>query len=329
MKRVAINGFGRIGRQVFQAGVHCDEIEWVAVNDLTDTRTLAHLLKYDSVHGRFFGEVSYAQDSLAVNGKVIKVLAQRNPEQLPWAEMGVDVVVESTGFFTSREGAAKHILAGARKVLISAPAKDPDFTVVKGVNEHLYDRETHHIISNASCTTNCLAPIVKVLNDNYGVRRGLLNTVHSYTADQRLVDAPHKDLRRARHAALSVIPTSTGAARAVAYVIPEMKGRLDGIALRVPTPSGSVVDFVAELNINVTAEQVNRLFHSVGNCELKGIIEYTEDPIVTADIVHNPHSCIFDASLTYVMDGNMLRVVGWYDNEWGYSNRIIDIIRLL
>ena len=328
MIRVAINGFGRIGRQVFQAGHNDPEIEWVAFNDLTDNKTLAHLLKYDSVHGKFQGEIDYNNDGLIVDGKLIKVYSERDPEKLPWHEDKIDVVVESTGFFRDKEGASKHLRAGAIKVLISAPAKEPDITIVKGVNEREYDKEQHSIISNASCTTNCLAPMVKVLNDNFGVEKGLLNTIHSYTADQKLVDAPHKDLRRARSAAVSVIPTSTGAAKAVALVIPELEGKLDGIAMRVPTPDGSVVDFVCELKKQTTKEEINKLFKSVAETHLQGILEYTEDPIVSRDIIHNPHSCIFDSSLTYVND-NLVRVIGWYDNEWGYSNRIIDVLKLL
>jgi glyceraldehyde 3-phosphate dehydrogenase len=327
--RVAINGFGRIGRQVFQAGCNDPAIEFVAVNDLTDTKTLAHLLKYDSVHGRSKEKVEAKPDGLVVDGKFIKVLAEKDPEKLPWADLKIDVVVESTGFFTEREGASKHIKAGAKKVLISAPAKGQDITIVKGVNENLYDKNKHHIISNASCTTNCLAPIVKVLNDNFGIDRGFMTTVHAYTADQRLVDAPHKDLRRARHAAVSTIPTTTGAAVAVAEVIPELKGKLDGLSLRVPVPDGSITDFVCVLKKPTTKEDINRLFKSVAEKELKGVIEYTEDPIVSVDIIHNPNSCIFDSALTNVIGGTLVKVIAWYDNEWGYSNRMIDVIKLL
>ncbi len=327
MVRVAINGFGRIGRQVFQAGHKDASIEWVAVNDLTDTRTLAHLLKYDSVHGKFQGEISYTDDSLIIDGKEIKVFAKRDPAQLPWKDLGVDVVVESTGFFRDREGASKHLEAGAKKVLISAPAKDPDITLVKGVNEHEYDTEKHHIISNASCTTNCLAPIVKVLEDNFGIRHGFMTTTHAYTADQRLVDAPHKDLRRARSAAVSTIPTTTGAAIAVTEVIPALKGKLDGIALRVPVPDGSITDFVCTLKKDTDEEEIKHIFSSVANNELKGVIEYTEEPIVSRDIIHNPHSSIFDAQLVKVIEGRFVKIIAWYDNEWGYSNRMIDMIR--
>lgn len=327
--RVAINGFGRIGRQVFQAGFDDSNIEWVGINDLTDTKTLAHLLKYDSVHGKFIGSVSYKEDALIVNGREIKVFKAKDPATLPWKSLGVDVVVESTGFFTEREGAQKHLQAGAKKVLISAPAKNPDITIVKGVNEHKYERGKHHIISNASCTTNCLAPIVKVLNDNYGVVRGFMTTVHAYTADQRLVDAPHSDLRRARHAALNITPTTTGAAKAVAEVMPELKGKLDGVSLRVPVPDGSITDFVCELKKPASKEEINALFKSVSQYFLKGIIEYTEDPIVSTDILNNTHSAIFDAQSTMVMDGNFVKILAWYDNEIGYSNRIIDVIKIL
>jgi glyceraldehyde 3-phosphate dehydrogenase len=329
MVRVAINGFGRIGRMVFQAGFQDPAIEWVAINDITDTKTLAHLLKFDSVHGRFEGTVSFTDHALIVNGKEIVVLAERDPEKLPWGKMNVDVVVESTGFFTEREGAQKHLNAGAKKVLISAPAKNPDITIVKGVNEHLYDKARHNIISNASCTTNCLAPMVKVLNDNFGITHGFMNTAHAYTADQRLVDAPHKDLRRARSAAISIIPTTSGAATAVAEVIPELKGKLDGIALRIPVPDGSVVDFVCELKKDSSIEEINKLFKDVSGFHLKGIIEYSEEPLVSSDIIHNSNSCIFDALSTNVIDKRFVKVLGWYDNEWGYSCRMVDVIKII
>jgi glyceraldehyde 3-phosphate dehydrogenase len=329
MIRVAINGFGRIGRMVFYAGFNDPSIDWVAINDLVDTKTLAHLLKYDSVHGRFPGEVGYNNDGIIVNGKFIKVFAEKEPDRLPWGNMNVDVVVESTGFFTDRTGAEKHLRAGAKKVLISAPAKGVDMTIVKGVNEHLYDKEKHHIISNASCTTNCLAPMVKVLHDNFGIVHGFMNTTHAYTADQRLVDAPHKDLRRARSAAVSIVPTTTGAAKTVAEVIPELKGRLDGVSFRVPVPDGSIVDFTCELNKDTSIEEINNLFKSVADYHLKGVLEYTEDPIVSVDIIHNCNSCIFDSALTNVIDKRFVKVVGWYDNEWGYSCRMIDVIKLL
>lgn len=329
MVRVAINGFGRIGRQVLQAGIHDPSIEWVAINDLTDTKTLAHLLKYDSVHGKSPYEVHYDEKNLIVAGKTIPVFKEKEPTKLPWKNLKVDVVVESTGFFTDKEGASQHLKAGAKKVLISAPAKNPDFTVVKGVNEHEYNKNKHHIISNASCTTNCLAPIVKVLHDNYGVKRGFMVTAHSYTADQRLVDAPHKDLRRARSAAVSIIPTTTGAAKAVADVIPSLKGKLDGFAWRVPTPDGSIVNLVVELDKPTDAQKINWLFKQVSEYHMKGILEYTEEPIVSRDIIHNPHSCIFDAQSTSVMDGTLASVSGWYDNEWGYSCRLIDVLKML
>ncbi|MGV8172400.1 MAG: type I glyceraldehyde-3-phosphate dehydrogenase [Candidatus Woesearchaeota archaeon] len=329
MIKVAINGFGRIGRQVLQAGILDPNIEWVAINDLTDTATLAHLLKYDSVHGKSKYTVEAKPDGLVVGGKFIKVFSEKDPEKLPWKDLNIDVVVESTGFFTDREGASKHLKAGAKKVLISAPAKGIDITLVKGVNEHSYDKNKHHIISNASCTTNCLAPMVKVLNDNFGIVHGFMTTVHAYTADQRLVDAPHKDLRRARSAAVSTVPTTTGAAKTVGEVIPELKGKLDGIALRVPVPDGSVTDFVCVLKKPATIEAVNALFKNVAGYHLKDVLEYCDEPIVSADIIHNSHSVIFDALSTMVIDGTLLKVVGWYDNEWGYSNRMIDIIKIL
>ena len=316
MVRVAINGFGRIGRQILQAGITDKDIEWVAINDLTDTKTLAHLLKYDSVHGISPYPVSFDEKNLIVNKKVIKVLGEKDPSKLPWKALKIDVVVECTGFFTEREGASLHLKAGAKKVLISAPAKGADITLVKGVNEHLYDKKKHHIVSNASCTTNCLAPIVKVLHDNFGVKRGFMATAHSYTADQRLVDAPHRDLRRARSAAVSIIPTTTGAAKTVGEVIPALKGKLDGFAWRVPTPDGSIVNFVAELEKPTDIKKINWLFSEVAKYHMKGILEYSEEPLVSRDIIHNPNSCIFDADQTMVIDGNMVSVQGWYDNEW-------------
>lgn len=326
---VAINGFGRIGRMVFKAGHGDKNINFVALNDLTDTKTLAHLLKYDSVHGKFRGEVEYSDDALIVNGKEIKVFAKKDPAELPWKELGIDVVVESTGFFLTKELASKHIEAGAKKVLLSAPAKEKEIkTIVKGVNEHDI-QDSDLIISNASCTTNCLAPLVKVLNDNFGVVRGLMTTVHGYTGDQKLVDAPHKDLRRARSAAVSIIPTSTGAAKAVGRVIPELNGKLDGMAMRVPVPDGSITDFVCELKEIVTAEKVNELFKDVATNHLQSVLEYVEDEIVSADIIGNSHSSIFDSKLTKVIDGNFVKVVSWYDNEWGYSNRMIDLIKTM
>ncbi|MBS3148532.1 type I glyceraldehyde-3-phosphate dehydrogenase [Candidatus Woesearchaeota archaeon] len=329
MVRVAINGFGRIGRQILQAGITDKDIEWVAINDLTDTKTLAHLLKYDSVHGISPYPVSFDEKNLIVNKKVIKVLGEKDPSKLPWKALKIDVVVECTGFFTEREGASLHLKAGAKKVLISAPAKGADITLVKGVNEHLYDKKKHHIVSNASCTTNCLAPIVKVLHDNFGVKRGFMATAHSYTADQRLVDAPHRDLRRARSAAVSIIPTTTGAAKTVGEVIPALKGKLDGFAWRVPTPDGSIVNFVAELEKPADIKKINWLFSEVAKYHMKGILEYSEEPLVSRDIIHNPNSCIFDADQTMVIDGNMVSVQGWYDNEWGYSCRMVDVVKLL
>jgi len=327
--RVAINGFGRIGRQVLQAGINDPSIEWVAINDITDTKTLAYLLKYDSVHRRATETIEARPNSIVVNSKEIKVLCERDPAKLPWKDLQIDVVVESSGLFTDRENAAKHLAAGARKVLISAPAKNPDITIVKGVNEHLYNKEVHNIISNASCTTNCLAPLVKVLHDNFTVVRGFMTTAHAYTADQRLVDAPHSDLRRGRSAAVSIVPTTTGAAKSVAEVIPELKGKLDGLALRVPVPDGSITDFVCIVQKPTTKEEVNALFRSVSESCLKGVVEYSEDPLVSADIIHNSNSCILDASLTMVMDGNFVKVIAWYDNEWGYSCRMVDVIKLL
>ena len=331
MIRVAINGFGRIGRMVFRAGYDEPSIEWVAFNDLTDTKTLANLLKYDSVHGRFKGMVDFTPNSLIIDGHEIKVFAERDPQNLPWKDLNVDVVVESTGFFRTKELASKHLTAGAKKVLISAPAKgdEPVKTFVRGVNEHDYDKDKFDVISNASCTTNCLAPMVKVLNDNFKIKRGFMTTIHSYTGDQKLVDATHKDLRRSRSAAVNMIPTTTGAAIAVTQVIPELQGKLDGIAIRVPTVNGSVTDFVCELEQDATKEQINDLFKSVAGHHLKGVLEYTEDPIVSTDIIGNPHSCILDAGLTRVIEGKFVKVVGWYDNEWGYSNRMIDILKLL
>ena len=325
--RVGINGFGRIGRNFFRAALKQGaDLEVVAVNDLTDTKTLAHLLKYDSILGRFDGEVSFTEDSLVVNGKEIKVLAQRNPADLPWGELGVEVVVESTGFFTDGEKAKAHIEAGAKKVVISAPAKNVDGTFVMGVNDGDYTNDLT-IVSNASCTTNCLAPLAKVLHENFGIERGIMTTIHSYTGDQRILDAPHKDLRRARAAALNMIPTKTGAAQAVALVLPELKGRFDGLAVRVPTPTGSLTDltFVAEKEVSV--EAVKAAVKAAAEGELKGVLEYTEDPIVSSDIVGNPHTSIFDATETKVI-GNLVKVLSWYDNEWGYSNALVRLTAL-
>ncbi|MBU1205291.1 MAG: type I glyceraldehyde-3-phosphate dehydrogenase [Nanoarchaeota archaeon] len=330
MIRVAINGFGRIGRLVFRAGINNKNIDFVAVNDLTDAKTLAHLLKYDSVHGILNADIKAKDSSIVVNGKEIRVFSERYPEKLPWKKLDIDVVVESTGIFTTKEGAEKHLKAGAKKVLISAPYKGKDFvkTIVIGVNEGDYDKEKDNIISLASCTTSCLAPLVKVLNDNFGIEKGFMTTVHAYTNDQRILDLPHKDLRRARAANLSIIPTTTGAAKAVTETIPELKGKLDGMAMRVPVADGSIIDFVAVLKKEATVEEINKLFKSVSEHELKGIIQYTEEPIVSIDVVGNPHSAIFDADLTKT-SGNLVKVVAWYDNEWGYSCRMIDFINMM
>jgi len=328
MINVAINGFGRIGRLVLRAGIKDKSINWVAVNDITDAKTLAHLFKYDSVHRRYKGTVDHTDDSLIIDGKKVMVLSVLDPEKLPWKDLNIDVVVESTGKFTDKEGAEHHIKAGAKKVLISAPAKNHDITIVMGVNENMYDKNKHHIISNASCTTNCLAPVVKILHDNFKVKRGFMTTIHAYTADQKLVDAPHKDLRRARHAALSIIPTTTGAAKAVAEVIPELKGKLDGLAFRVPVATGSVTDFVCELEKSATKEEINKSFEQASK-KLKGILEYTNEPLVSADIITDPNSSIFDSELTNVIGGNFVKVIAWYDNEWGFSERMIDVIKLI
>ena len=328
--KLAINGFGRIGRLVFRAILErqLGDFDVVAVNDLTDAATLAHLFKYDSVHGRYPGEVGVEGDELIVDGKRFKVYAERDPKNLPWGELGVDVVVESTGIFRSREKAGLHLEAGAKKVVISAPASgEVDATVVLGVNDDQLTGD-EKIVSNASCTTNCLAPMVKLLDDKFGVRRGFMTTIHAYTADQNLQDAPHGDIRRARAAALSIIPTSTGAARAVGLVLPHLKGKLDGFALRVPTPDGSITDLVAELDNETSVEEVNSLFRDAANGAMKDVVEYNDEGLVSVDIIHNPHSCIFDAPSTMV-NGNMVKVVGWYDNEWGYANRTVDIVKKL
>ncbi|AWT42451.1 MULTISPECIES: type I glyceraldehyde-3-phosphate dehydrogenase [Streptomyces] len=324
--RVGINGFGRIGRNYFRALLEQGaDIEIVAVNDLGDTATTAHLLKYDTILGRLKQEVSHTADTITVDGKTIKVLSERNPADIPWGELGVDIVIESTGIFTKKEDAAKHIAGGAKKVLISAPAKDEDITIVMGVNQDKYDPANHHVISNASCTTNCVAPMAKVLDENFGIVKGLMTTVHAYTNDQRILDFPHKDLRRARAAAENIIPTTTGAAKATALVLPQLKGKLDGIAMRVPVPTGSVTDLVVELGREVTKEEVNAAFQKAAEGELKGLLDYTEDPIVSSDIVNAPASCTFDSSLTMVQEGKNVKVIGWYDNEWGYSNRLVDL----
>lgn len=329
MVKVAINGFGRIGRNVFRAAMGHSDIEIVAVNDITDAKTLAHLLKYDSVFGKLNASVELTEDGFSVNGRRVKVFSERDPANLPWADMGVDIAIESTGLFRKRPDAEKHLKAGAKKVIISAPATDPDLTVVLGVNENEYDAEKHNIISNASCTTNCLAPMVKVLHENFTVKRGLMTTVHAYTNDQRILDLQHKDLRRARAAAINMIPTTTGAAKAVTLVLPELKGRLNGVAVRVPVANGSLVDLVAELEKDVSVEEVNAAFKKAAENELKGILEYSEEPLVSSDIIGNPHSCIFDALSTMVLEGGFVKVFGWYDNEWGYSNRLVDLIKLV
>jgi glyceraldehyde 3-phosphate dehydrogenase len=323
--RVGINGFGRIGRNFFRAALEQGaDIEIVAVNDLGDTATTAHLLKYDTILGRLKAEVSNTEDSITVDGHTIKVLSERNPTDIPWGELGVDVVIESTGIFTKAADASKHIAGGAKKVIISAPAKDEDITIVMGVNNDKYDPANHHVISNASCTTNCVAPMAKVLLENFGIVKGLMTTVHAYTNDQRILDFPHKDLRRARAAAENIIPTTTGAAKATSLVIPELVGKLDGIAMRVPVPTGSVTDLVVELEREVSRDEVNSAFQKAAEGQLKGILEYTEDPIVSSDIVNWPASCTFDSSLTMVQ-GKSVKVIGWYDNEWGYSNRLVDL----
>ncbi|RMD46500.1 MAG: type I glyceraldehyde-3-phosphate dehydrogenase [Aquificota bacterium] len=324
--KVGINGFGRIGRNFFRACVGNEEIEIVGINDLTDAQTLAHLLKYDSVHGRFNGTVEAKGNSIVVNGKEIEVTAIKDPAQLPWKDLGVDIVIESTGVFRDREGAGKHLEAGAKKVIISAPGKNPDLTVVLGVNEDKYNPEEHHIISNASCTTNCLAPIAKVLENEFGIVKGYMVTVHAYTNDQRILDLPHKDLRRARAAAANIIPTTTGAAKAVGEVMPELKGKLDGTARRVPVADGSLVDLTVIVEKETTEEEINAKMKEYAEGSMKGILEYCEDPIVSQDIVGNPHSSIFDALSTKVIGGNFVHVSSWYDNEWGYSNRLKDLV---
>ena len=327
--RVGINGFGRIGRNFFRAVlVSGADVEIVGINDLTDNATLAHLLKYDSILGRLGLPVSHTEDSITVGDKTIRVFAERDPAALPWGEVGADIVLESTGHFTKAADAKKHIAAGAKKVIISAPATDEDVTIVMGVNHGNYDPANHHIISNASCTTNCLAPMAKVLNDEFGIVRGLMTTIHAYTTDQVILDFPHKDLRRARAAALSMIPTSTGAAKAISLVLPELKGKLDGYAMRVPVPTGSATDLTVELSREVTAAEINEAIKKASEGSLKGYLSYTTDPIVSADIVTDPSSCIFDAGLTKVI-GTTAKVVGWYDNEWGYSNRLVDLIGLV
>jgi len=324
--KVGINGFGRIGRLVFRRMVEKYDFDVVHINDITNAEVLAHLLKYDSVHGKFKGEVSHSNDAIIVNGKTIKISAERDPANLPWKELGVEAVVEATGVFRKRAEVAKHLQAGAKKVLLTVPAKDEiDATIVLGVNDEML-QDDHQIVSNASCTTNCLAPVAKVLNDNFGIVRGFMTTVHAYTNDQRILDLPHKDLRRARAAGVSIIPTTTGAAKAVGLVIPELKGKLDGFAIRVPVSDGSVVDLTVELKKGVTAAEVNAAMKQAAAGPMQGILEYSEEPLVSCDIVGNSHSSIFDALSTMVMEGNMLKVVSWYDNEWGYSCRVVDLL---
>ncbi|WP_369143610.1 type I glyceraldehyde-3-phosphate dehydrogenase [Streptomyces sp. R44] len=325
--RVGINGFGRIGRNYFRALLEQGaDIEIVAVNDLGDTATTAHLLKYDTILGRLKAEVTHTADTITVDGHTIKVLSERDPADIPWGDLGVDIVIESTGIFTKKADAAKHLAGGAKKVLISAPATDEDITIVMGVNQDKYDAAQHDVISNASCTTNCVAPMAKVLDENFGIVKGLMTTVHAYTNDQRILDFPHKDLRRARAAAENIIPTTTGAAKATALVLPQLKGKLDGIAMRVPVPTGSATDLVVTLDREVTKDEVNAAFKKAAeDGDLKGILFYTEDPIVSSDIVSDPASCTFDASLTMVQEGNTVKILGWYDNEWGYSNRLVDL----
>jgi glyceraldehyde 3-phosphate dehydrogenase len=325
--RVGINGFGRIGRNLFRAAYEAGtDLEFVAVNDITDPETLAHLLKYDSILGRFPGCVEPREDAIAVDGTEIKVLSERDPAALPWGDLGVEVVIESTGLFTKREAAAKHLEAGARKVIISAPATDPDVTVALGVNfDSAYDPDAHHIISNASCTTNCLAPVAKVIHDAVGIERGLMTTIHAYTADQRLQDMPHKDPRRARAAAINLIPTSTGAAKAIGLVLPELDGKLNGVSIRAPVATGSVVDLVCEVGRDTSVEEINEVARAAVDGPLRGILDYTEDPIVSTDIAKDPHSAIFDSEQTIVLEGRMVKAVAWYDNEWGYSNRCVEL----
>jgi len=327
--RIGINGFGRIGRNYLRAALaQNSDLEIIAVNDLSDPKSLAHLLKYDSVGGRLDAAVSVDGDSIVVNGKSIKVLAERDPAKIDWAGLGVEVVIESTGFFTNADDARKHIQAGAKKVIISAPATGEDATFVIGVNEHLYEPENHHVISNASCTTNCLAPLAKVFMDNFGIKNGLMTTIHAYTADQNLQDGPHQDLRRARAAAINIVPSSTGAAKAIGIVIPELKGKLDGFALRVPIPTGSITDLTLVSEKTVTVEEINAAYKKAAEGELKGILMYTEDPIVSSDIVGDPHSSIYDSGLVRVID-NTVKLSSWYDNEWGYSNRLVELTALV
>jgi glyceraldehyde 3-phosphate dehydrogenase len=327
--KVGINGFGRIGRNVIRAGMNHPGIEFVAANDLTDTKTLAHLLKYDSILGPLHADVKIDGDSIVIEGKRLRIFAIKDPAEIDWSSLGTQIVIESTGRFTDAKDAAKHLKGTVKKVIISAPAKNEDVTIVLGVNENTYDPAKHNIISNASCTTNCLAPIVKVLHEKFGIEKGSMTTIHSYTNDQPVLDFPHKDLRRARAAALNMIPTTTGAAKAIGLVMPELKGKLDGYSMRVPTPDVSVVDLVAVTKKQTTAEEVNNAFKEAANNSMKGILAYTEDPVVSSDMLHNPNSSIVDAALTKVLDGNLVKVVSWYDNEWGYSMRVVDLCEFL
>jgi len=327
--RIAINGFGRIGRNVLRSARNNKDLEFVAINDITDSATLAHLLKYDSIHGPYKGTVEATADSIIVDGRTIKVTAERDPAKLPWAEQKIDVVVEATGIFRDREGVSKHLSAGAKKAIITAPAKKPDVTIVLGVNDESYDPAAHAIISNASCTTNCLAPVAKVLLDAFGIEKGLMTTIHSYTNDQKILDLPHKDLRRARAAALSMIPTTTGAAKAVALVIPQLEGKLDGMAIRVPTPNVSVVDLTILTSRKTTEQEVNQVVKDASNSSMKKYIQYLDEPLVSCDFVGNEYSSIFDAEITKVIDGNLVKVLAWYDNEWGYSCRVRDLISFI
>jgi glyceraldehyde 3-phosphate dehydrogenase len=327
--KVGINGFGRIGRLVFRIAFKDPDLDIVAINDITNAKTLAHLLKYDSIHRAFGEEVKATDDSIIVAGKTIKVTAEKDPANLPWKDLGVDIVLECTGQFTDKEKASKHIAAGAKKILISAPAKGHDGTFVRGVNFEQYDGSKHHVVSIGSCTTNCLAPVVKVLHDNFHIKRGFMTTIHSYTNDQRILDLPHKDLRRARAAALSMIPTTTGAAKAISEVIPDMKGRLDGVAVRVPTPDASLVDLIAELEKTVTKEDINAAMKKAAEGPMKGVLKYTEDPLVSCDIIGESNSSVFDGLSTMVMNGNLVKVFSWYDNEWGFSCRMVDMLRML
>jgi glyceraldehyde 3-phosphate dehydrogenase (phosphorylating) len=327
--KVGINGFGRIGRNVFRAAMGSGDFDFVAVNDITDTRTLAHLLKYDSVLGNLDADIKATENSIIVDGDEFRVFSERDPAKIDWGSVGAEIVVESTGLFTKRSDAAKHLRDSVKKVIISAPAKDEDATLVLGVNEEVYNPKEHHVVSNASCTTNCLAPIAKVLHENFTIRKGLMTTIHSYTNDQHLLDLPHKDLRRARAAALSIIPTTTGAAKAIGLVLPELKGKLDGISLRVPTPNVSIVDLVAEVDKPTSKEEVNAAMKKAADGPLRGILQYSEEPLVSVDFRKNPHSSILDAPYTSVLEGNMVKLLSWYDNEWGYSSRVVDLIRFM